>query len=102
MAFAGVVRCVAASAVARELSRLSGCRVPVAASTLKFRWRHREPIIRRRAEVEHQRLGHVRRLGRTVQDGAHYCASPYAVAGEVDDSGLDSVEHLAELPRALP
>ena len=94
MAFAGVVRCV----LARELSRLSGCRVPVAANTLKFRCRHREPIIRRRAEVEHQRLGHVRRLGRTVQDGAHYYASPYAVGGEVDDSGLDS----AELPQALP
>lgn len=86
----GVVQCAAASAIARDLSRPSGCRIPLQANRLKFRWRHREPIMYRRAEVEHQQLGHVRGLGRAVQADDHHGASPYAVIGGVDDFGLDT------------
>src|SRR5579875_2056587 len=50
-----------------------------------------------RAEVEHQRLGHVRKLASAVQFGDHHGAAPHAVAGDVTDLGLDGSEHLADL-----
>lgn len=54
--------CAAASAVAPELSRLSARGVPLQAGGLEVLCRHRDSVMHRRAEVEHQRLGHMRSL----------------------------------------
>jgi hypothetical protein len=58
--------CAAASAVTPELPRLSARGVPLQAGGLEVLSRHRDPEMHRRAEVEHQWLGHMRSLARTV------------------------------------
>src|ERR1035441_932470 len=84
-------------AIPRGRSPLSARGVPLQSSRWEFLWRHREPVMHRGVEVEHQRLGHVRNLAGAAHLDDHQRAASHAVVGEVDDLRLDSSEHLADL-----
>jgi hypothetical protein len=77
--------------------RLSACGIPLKASGLKLLWRHREPVMHRCAEGEHERLGDVRYLAHVSQVIDHQRSPAYPVVGEVDDLRFDRTDHLADL-----